>query len=153
MLRRRIEDLAIGTKATLYVWRDGKTFQVDVELEETPTTAVEAKTAASEALEFAVRQITFLDRVRYDWPSDQKGVIVANVVMGGGASLGGLGVGDLILEIGDRPIGSISDFEEALKAIGEAKPPTVRIFVRRGYRTAFVFLEPEWNRETEEGND
>ena len=30
---------------------------------------------------------------------------------------------------------------------GTTQPDVVRIFVRRGHRTAFVFLEPDWTGE------
>ncbi len=144
MLRRRVEDLTIGTNATLSVYRDGKRFDVEVKLEETPTTAIEATTAKCESLEFAVRDITFMDRIRNKWPADQRGVVVTNVVPGGWASLGGLRGRDLILGIDDEAVADAEAFEKAVETIEETKPSRVKVFVKRGHRTAFVFIEPDW---------
>ncbi|MHC4598968.1 MAG: PDZ domain-containing protein [Planctomycetota bacterium] len=147
MLRRRIENLTIGTKATLSVARGKERLEIPVLLEETPSTAAEVKTVKTDVLEFSVRDITFMDRVRNKWEKGQQGVIVVEATSGGWASLGGLGARDLILSINGKPVADVQAFKAVDKALSREKPDVVRIFVKRGYRTAFVFLEPEWESD------
>ncbi|MCU0723290.1 MAG: PDZ domain-containing protein [Planctomycetes bacterium] len=143
MLNRRVENLVIGEKAALAVLRDGKESEMPVLLEATPSSQ-EPKTAASEDMEFAVREILFADRVRNDWDLGQKGVIVVDAAMGGWAMLGGLRGGDLILEIDGQEVADVEAFKKTAKALQKARPEVVKVFVRRGNQTAFVFIEPEW---------
>jgi serine protease Do len=147
ILRRRIENMDIGDEAELKIIREGKETVISVKLEETPATAIEAKTAADENLEFAVREVTFADRLRRRWDPEVRGLIVAQVTSGGWASLGGLRGGDLILTIGGKSVDSIKGFKALMKSIRAEKPKTVKIFVKRAYRTSFVFIEPDWSGE------
>jgi serine protease Do len=145
LLRRRIEDMDIGSDVTLTVLRDGKEQSIDVTLAATPATASDAKTAKDEVLEYEVRELAYLDKVDNDWPMDVKGLVVSNVVNGGWANVAGLESGDLLVSLQDEPIETIQAFEAATKRIAEEKPKHVKIFVRRGRSTAYVFLEPDWS--------
>jgi len=143
VLKRRIENMSVGEDAEFKVIREGKEQTIKVLLQETPNTAAEAKTATNAGLEFKVRSIVFSDRVENRWPVEQKGVIVTEVTRGGWASLGGLESGDLILRIQEQPVDDIPGFEALVKKLDEAKPETVSIFVRRGYRTNYVFVQQD----------
>ena len=145
MMKRRIEDLAIDETAALTVLRDGGEKKIDVVLQETPQTSTEAKTAEDETLEYKVRALTFSDKVSRRWPMDQAGVLVTEVTMGGWAFLAGLKGNDLILTIDGEKVESIKQFKKVAKRIAKEKPERVSIFVRRGYRTAFVFPEPDYD--------
>jgi len=147
LLRRRVEDLSIGAKATLGVFRGGAKTELTVVLEETPTTAAEVKTARAEIMEFTVRDVIFMDRVANKWKKGQAGVVVVEVTSGSWANLAGLRAGDLILSINDAAVKDVKHVKLVLEDLGKKKPGTVKIFVKRGYRTAFVFVEPEWDRE------
>jgi S1-C subfamily serine protease len=144
ILRRKVESLVIGEKARFTLLREGGEQEIEVVLEETPQTASEVKTAADEVLEYKVRGIAFGDRVENRWPQEQKGVVVTEVTMGGWAFLAGLATGDLVTKIDGADIADIAAFEAAAKRIAETKPKVVTIFVTRGYRTAFVFVRPEF---------
>jgi serine protease Do len=144
LLKRRIEDMDIDATATLSVIRDGKPVEVKVKLQETPNTASDAKKAEDDFLEYKVRELTYMDCVNNDFPLDQKGVLVSSVESGGWAAVSGLGTGDLILRIQDKPVNNVADFEASVKALREEKPKHVKIFVRRDVSTAFVFIQPEW---------
>jgi len=146
MLKRQIEQLSVGEEVTFSVLREGQPRDLKVALEETPKASGEAKTASETDLEFKVREVVFQDRVDNRWPVDQTGVIVTEVTSGGWASIGGLNAGDLILKFQGHDVKSIADFEAAAKKTKEAKPRVVTVFVRRGYRTAFVFIEVEYKK-------
>ena len=38
-----------------------------------------------------------------------------------------------------------TDFKKAAKWVAKEKPGTVSVFVLRGYRTSFVFIQPDYN--------
>ena len=145
LLRRKVENLTIEDKATLTIVRGGEEQTLEIVLQETPKTSAEVKTAADKLLEYKVRGITFSDRAGNRWPMDRQGVIVTEVTMGGWAYLAGLRSGDLIQRIADREINSVSDFKKAAKWVAKEKPGTVSVFVLRGYRTSFVFIQPDYN--------
>jgi serine protease Do len=144
MLRRRIEDMDIGAEAVFSVIRGGKPIEVKVVLQETPNTASDAKRATDDFLEYGVRELTYMDLVDRELPLDQKGVLVASVENGGWAAVSGLRVGDVVLSLQDEAVSSVADFEARTKAVTAARPKHVKIFVRRGVSTAFVFILPEW---------
>jgi serine protease Do len=144
ILRRRIEDMDIGAEAKLKVIRDRKEQEVKVVLEETPDTAADAKKSKDEFLEYGVRELTYMDRVERELALDWKGLVVADVTSGGWADVAGLRAGDLLLSIQDKDVRTIAAFDEATKRLAEQRPKRVKIFVRRGVSTAFVFVQPDW---------
>jgi len=150
MLRRRLENLTIGTHATLTIVRNGEQIEVEVLLEETPASAIDAKTAKNKFLEFAVREVTFTDRIEQKWDEDFEGLIVTDVTRGGWAHLAGLRTKDLLISVQDREITDVADFEELIKSICEERPRFIKLFLRRSFKTLFLFVEPDWSRYNDE---
>ncbi len=74
---------------------------------------------------------------------DQRGVLVTEVTTGGWAQLAGLRSGDLLLRLNDTPMEGLEDFEAEVKRIATKDVTPVVLFVRRGYRTKFLFAEPD----------
>jgi S1-C subfamily serine protease len=144
ILRRRIEDMDIGAEATLKVIRGKEEKEIKVTLQETPETAADAKKSKDDFQEYAVRELTYLDRVERDLPLDWQGLVVSEVTSGGWADMAGLRQRDLLLSIQDKEIRSIKDFDDTIKRIAEERPKRVKIFVRRDQSTAFVFVQPDW---------
>lgn len=143
-LTRRIENRMIGDTVTLTVIRGDKTKKIDVKLQETPTTATDADTFEDTFLEFKARGITHMDRLEKNWSDDLEGVFVTNVKSGGWASLGGLKAEDVIQRVDGSRIKSVEDLEQILSRVKKNQPERIRIFVKRGVQTHFVFIEPEW---------
>lgn len=146
-LRLAIEDLLVGDTAELGVVRDGTPAKLEVELQESPASARDVKSAQEERFEFAVRELTFMDRVERRWPQGQRGLLVVEATMGGQANVAGLRIDDLLLSINGQPVATAADFERIMAEIKERKPKVVQLFVRRGHRTHFVFLEPDWDSQ------
>jgi serine protease Do len=144
LLRRRVEDMDIGSEVVLTVLRDGKETPVPATLAETPSSAADAKSAEDAVLEYKVRELTYPDKVERDWPLDQVGLLVSEVEGGGWANVAGLRPGDLLLTLHGTPIATVKDFEEATRRVGEVQPRVVFLFVRRDRATRYVFVEPEW---------
>ena len=144
-LVREIENRSIDDEVALEVLRAGERRAIPVRLEARPRSAEEAKTAKQRELEFGVRDITFLDRIERRWERTQAGVLVTEVTPGGWAQMAGLEPSDLILSIGGREVADVAGFERAIAAALGERAAVVPFFVRRGWRTHFVFLEPEWS--------
>jgi serine protease Do len=144
LLRRRVEDMDIGSEVVLTVLRDGQEIPVKATLAETPSSAADAKNAEDAVLEYKVRELTYPDKVERDWPLDQVGLLVSEVESGGWANVAGLRPGDLLLTLHGTPVATVKDFEEATRRVAEARPRVVFLFVRRERATRYVFVEPEW---------
>lgn len=147
MMTRKVEDLEIGGQAKLTVLRAGKPVEIAVTLEETPNTAADARTAEDAVLEYKVRELTFIDRVNNDLPKDYEGLIVAAITPGSWAQVANLRAGDILLQINDQAVDGIRTFKKIVRQLAKDKPKRVKIFVRRGRSTAFVFMRPEWPRD------
>ena len=124
--------------------RDGREMDVDIEMEESPASAIDAKTVTNADFEFDVRAVTFMDRIVRRWEKGQTGVLVTSKESGGWADIAGLATGDLVTEIGGYVVIDIVSFKKAMAAVAKTKPSVVRMFVRRGRRTTFIFVEPDW---------
>ncbi|MCS6922975.1 MAG: PDZ domain-containing protein [Fimbriimonadales bacterium] len=143
-LERRIERLDIGSEATLTIMRNGERIEVRVKLEPNPAAAEVARSVQQSELDFAVRDITALDRMRNRWREDQQGVLVVDVPNGGWAQLGGLRIGDLILAINEQLVQNIEDFQQVMRTVVDQQPAVVILKVLRDRETSFVFIEPDW---------
>ncbi|MDX1631928.1 MAG: hypothetical protein R3234_08715, partial [Thermoanaerobaculia bacterium] len=150
-LRRIVEELTIGEEAELTVLRDGMERTIPVLMEPKPTDPEEAEKAEQEELEFVVRDLTLLDRIERRWSRELEGVMVEDATMGGWAHMAGLRLGDLIMEINGRPVPDVDRFESVMGEIVEERSELVKIFLRRGERTHFVLIEPDWQALTGAG--
>lgn len=143
-LRRLIEEFPIGGRVELVVLRDGAERRLPVRLEASPPTAADAARYRHEGLELTVREITFMDPIDEGWPKGVEGVMAHDVTSGGWAHLAGLRIGDLILAVQDRPVPDLESFAGVLEEVLAERPRVIRLFVHRGHRTHFVFIEPDW---------
>jgi len=120
VLERQIRQYKIGSSATITLWRDGKTMDVPVTLEEQPKPAAEMPLWEDEKLEFEVRDLAFGDRARLQLDPSAKGVLVSTTTPAGWAELAGLHGDDLIVAAGGIPVSNVDDLRnsriEAVKA-------------------------------------
>jgi serine protease Do len=147
-LRRILDDLPVNQEMTVTLARDGHELQLRVLAEPEPKGAELAARATQADLEFSVREIVATDRMEDDPVPAGQGVMVSEVVQGGLASLAGLEIDDVVLSIDDQPIAGVDSFTAAMTRVAAARPRFVKVFLRRGYRTHFVFIEPEWPATT-----
>jgi serine protease Do len=145
-LERRIEQRTIGEMMTLTLLRGDEQLQLAVKLEPTPASTLTIRTVRQRELEFSVRDVTPMDRMRNRWRQDQSGVIVTEVASGSWAQLGGLRTNDLILAINEQPVRDTKAFEQVMARIVQQRPSVVILFVRRDNDTHFVFIEPDWTQ-------
>lgn len=147
ILRRRVEDMDIGAETVATVLRDGKTLDLKIALEETPTTSGDVKTAGDDVLEYKVREMTYMDKVDRNLSLDFKGLIVSNVESGGWANVAGLRGGDVLLKVQGTDTHTIKGFKKLVKQLHKDQPKRVRMFVRRGRSTTYIFMQPEWPQD------
>ena len=143
-LTRRIETMPVGEPVDLSIIRNKEELVIPVSLEATPPSTNEAEEAECESLEFAVRDQVYMDSIKNRWEHGLTGVIVTSVENGGWASLAGLANGDLLVSLNDLPVTDTTSFEAVIDQIEQEQPAVVKAFVHRGYRTTFVFMEPDW---------
>jgi C-terminal processing protease CtpA/Prc len=117
---------------------------VEAVLEASPTAIANAKTNKNLEFEFSVREITEIDKVQNRWAKDQQGLLTIEVTRGGWAQMSGLKADDLILSINGQSVTNVTSFESVMKQVMKAQPKVIKIFVRRDYRTHFIFIEPDW---------
>lgn len=146
---RAVRQMSIGAEVTLHTRRGGDALEIPVTLERGRTRPEEAKRVRNRDFGLVARAITFFDRIDRRLDEDTKGVIVESVEDGGWASAGGLYYGDLLVGIDDHEVRSTASFTEAMEAVIEAQPERVVFKVRRGNRTSFKFVEPEWSPQLE----
>lgn len=143
-LERRIERMTIGEEVALTILRNGTRQQVRVKLESSPASAEAARSVRQEELDFAVRDITALDRMRNYWREDQQGVLVTDVPNGSWGQLAGLQSGDLILAANEHPIQNTQEFQQVMQTLVQQQSPVIILYVLRERETSFVFIEPDW---------
>ena len=144
-LRRVVEELTVGGTAELAVWREGAPRTLSITLEARPPQPDEVARAEQETLEFSVRELTVDDRARKRWGVELQGVMVAEAARGGWAQMAGLRLEDLLLAINDRRVPTVAEFQRVMRELAAERPAVVRLFVRRGARTHFVIVEPDWS--------
>ena len=79
--------------------------------------------------------------LNYDIDFDTEGVWVSQVESAGIASISGLRIGDLILEINSISITDLNEFDIHLKNILENEPEYIQFFILRQNKTQFIFLK------------
>ena len=99
--------------------------------------------------EFTARDMTFIDKVREEWPQERPGALVTEVKDGGWAALGRLNTGDIIVAVGDEPVTDVLSLKELMKRVAAEKRKTVVLRVERGIHTLYLELEPKWDGRVE----
>ncbi len=134
----------IGSDVEMTVVRGGEKKKIKVKLVRAPVPVREMKRYKDDVFEFTGRDVAFMDRTSQKWSEKQTGVYVESVEMAGWAALAGVHVGDLLMEVGGKPVKNVDEFEKLMKELREKKPRHVVFFVRRGVHTVYLELEPDW---------
>ena len=131
---------AIGKKAKVRLIRHGKEMTVSVDVGELKDEEVAAGPAAEEDLGLSVQPLTPEIAESLGVDADTKGVVVAAVEPGSVADDAGLRRGDVVLEVNQQQVDSVSSYRSALsKAKGKK---SILFLVRRGQNTVFLALKP-----------
>ena len=114
-LPRLVAATEIGKKAKLVLIRDKRQMEVDVVVGELQDEALKArKTEVEKDIGLVVQDIT-AEVAKHLNLKDKRGVIVTDVIPGSPAQDADIRSGDVIREIGRRPVRSVAEFKDALK--------------------------------------
>lgn len=135
-----------GQTVHLDVFRDGRTFPVNVTLEQRPSglttggeeASVAGPTGNSPLSGVNVQALTPDIARQLDVPMGAHGVVVASVDPNSSAA-DSLQRGDIIEEVNHRPVTSVSEYNQAVQAAGE-KP--VLLYVYSGGNAGYVVVKP-----------
>jgi hypothetical protein len=125
-LTRALTDLGFGTPFRAEVFRDGRVLSFDFKVTQGPPHFDAAPRFKSDELGLTVRDLTYEVRRHFQVRPDEPGVIISKVERGTRAAVAGLKPYETIRSINDRPIASVKDLEDAVRAGGE-----LRIDVKR----------------------
>lgn len=145
-----ISGLTPGTTVTLKLIRAGAEKVVKITLgtfpenlgvasndkEDESTDKADEKAASNLGLELQTLSPTL--RERMDLPDSVRGVVVRSVEAGGAAELAGLGRGDVIVMVSGEEVGSVKEFNSAIRKASPAR--VARLRVRRGEAVLVVAL-------------
>lgn len=134
---------APGTRATIEVFRDGRTLDLPVvvaELDDSVAAAAgsaPAAPASRDALGLVVRDLSADEREAAGL--GEEGVVVEQV-QGTAARRAGLRRGDIVLMVGRQRVASAAEFGERAAAVPAGQ--AVMLLVRRGDATSFIAVRP-----------
>lgn len=115
-LPRLVAATEIGKKAKIVLIRDKKQMEVDVVVGELQDEALKVKkTEVEKDIGLVVQDITPEVAKHLNLKKDVRGVIVTDVLPGSPAQDADIRSGDVIREIGRRPVRSVAEFKNALK--------------------------------------
>ncbi|HYA03739.1 MAG TPA: PDZ domain-containing protein, partial [Syntrophobacteria bacterium] len=98
----------------------------------------EAKTTAAE-LGLAVQGLTPDLAEQFDWPREEKGVLITGVDPGSAADDAGLRRGDLIKEMDHKPVQTVDDYRRQVKKVKQGE--SILLLIKRGTQTFFVTVK------------
>lgn len=143
--RLKVADTPIGSKVNLEVLRDGKRVPVTVTLSERNRDQIAENAPATPDAPDAPANLGGLrvrDLTRSEIASAKisAGVSITDVEDGSAADEAGLQSGDIVEEVGGKPVGSADDFVAAIAAARKADKRHAVLLVRRGENSQFVPL-------------
>jgi serine protease Do len=133
-----------GSDAEMKVLRNGKevTLKVKVgkqegeKMAEEGGTGPEAAPSKADMLGLVVKPISPEDARELDLSAGFKGIVVGRVEPGSSAEGADLRSGDIILEINNKKVESLPDYQDAMKQV--KKGDVVRLLVKRGHASIYV---------------
>lgn len=143
--RRVVAGVGPGEKVAVAILRDGETKRLTAALRERPdeTAAAERPEPQNEEKWLGIEVVGLDDPMaRRAQASATQGVLIVSVEQGSPAADAGLAAGDVILDIGDRDIADLSDYQSATKTFGSSNR-AIAFRIQRGDARYFVAVEPE----------
>jgi serine protease Do len=128
-LVRKISSYPPGAVVALEIWRDRQAMEVPVTLMERNVLANQ-RTAEKSVLGLKVQELTPAIIERLGAKTDIKGVVVSDVEMGSPAEEARLVAGDIIMEVGQQPVSSPSEFFTMMETHAEPGKALLIRFIR-----------------------
>jgi serine protease Do len=138
-LSRTVAGTAPNTKAKVEVIRSGKRQALTVQVGTMPGEAEEETKVVAAELGLSVQTLTPELAEQFEWPREEKGVLITGVEPGSAAEDGGLRRGDLIKEMDHKPVLTLDDYRRQLKKAKQGE--SILFLVKRGNQTFFVTVK------------
>ena len=138
-LSRTVAGTAPNTKAKVEVIRGGKRQSLVVQAGTMPGEAEEETKVVAAELGLSVQTLTPELAEQFEWPRDEKGVLITGVEPGSAGEDGGLRRGDLIKEVDHKPVKTVDDYRRQLKEAKQGE--SILFLVKRGNQTFFVTVK------------
>lgn len=147
-VRQLIAELPVGEVTNVVISRGNEEISI-------PVTPAERSDLKGEEVEFPDWGFTATELtpaiVRAAQLSSSDGVFISGTQVGGIASESGLNQGDIVLEMDETHIESLTQFKELYHQRVEAKQRLVLLTIKRGALTQFVLVKQEEQTETDVG--
>lgn len=146
LLRNMVASTAPGTEVTLTILRDGVEQQLratlgELQTAEQPSNSPDnnANTSGDEQLGLNVQPLTPRAAAQLNLPSGTQGLMVTSVDPLGAGAAAGMREGDVIEQINQKPVRSVTDVRNELQRAGSN--PVLLLINRRGI-TIFLTIRP-----------
>ena len=140
-LQRIVANTTPDKKVKVKIIRDGRTKTLTLKVGTMPEEVTEPTKTVTTDLGLTVQNLTPELAEQFDWPRDEKGVLITGVESGSAGAEAGLRRGDLIKEINRKAVESTKDYEQLLRTAKDAE--SLLFFIKRGSRTFYVTVKPE----------
>jgi serine protease Do len=153
---RMVEDSGVGYPAVVDYWRAGRQSSATLTIGDQPAAPAANPTpkpalppappapASVAGLGLTLSDLTPGLQTKYNLPSDTHGVVITAVAPNSVAARQGLAAGDVIVQLGDVPIGRIGDVLSRIAALRAARQNEVLLLVQGSDDTQWISLDPGW---------
>lgn len=147
-----VAETEINQTVPVIVWRNGERVKLKVKVgelkdDELPANsdpAAESGTvdrgAVVKSLGLSLLPLGPVERKRYGIPDDAKGMVVADVLSSGAASEKGIRPGDVLVEVNQKGVSSVTEVEEQVKQAREKARKSVLLLIQNASGMRFVAL-------------
>jgi len=136
-----VRQLPHDATVSLKIFRKGKVIQKSLQLEAAPPAIDLAANYQIPQIGIEVRELTRDVLYENDLPLDLEGVYVYRVDRASPAGLGGLEIGDIILQVNYQKVKNLQSFRKLIDGILAENPKKIVFFVRDQKKTRFVFVD------------
>lgn len=143
VLANMVRQYDAESNAEFSVLREGKEQNISVTFATSPKSEIELPGYVDDNFELSLQDMSKEKREQQQI-EENSGVLVSKVEANGWAALSGLNSGDLILEINGKKIEDLKQAEQTFKDFAQSKPKHVQLKIKRGIRTRFLEIEPNW---------
>ncbi len=127
-------------EAPIVFWRSGKAYHTQVHLTDIPISQYLANEVSDYWLGFSAKELTKDIILAQKLDFSIKGLWISRVERASMADLAGLRVGDILLKINNRELSALQPLKEELARLKKDKTSYIRLFVRQGPETKFIFI-------------
>jgi hypothetical protein len=146
LFTRMLSAIGKGTAVQVAYVHDGKESKKEFVIEQSPRDALSANKYKDEDLGITVKDLTYEVRTALKLSEDDKAVVVSKVEPGTPTALARINPFELIRAVEGQPVGSVDEFESAIKNAKQEGKESVRITVEWMGKTRLADLKLQAKR-------